>query len=252
MWKFCYTTKGNPVPLFHSQIETLRKYNITPIYVFDGMTASAKQDVMDKRRVKRAHDRSQLEEARIDYEKARREGNNAAALSATRVRFERLQQRVLSVPRREQYQAVRAFLAENNIATYEARDDAEKGCAELVRDGQADVIVSEDYDSLPYLCGIADGKGAMIMGLGNSRDGMHRIVVRDVLDRMTLSKNEFVDLCILSGCDFTPKIHGIACFKAMKLILEHRTLEAICDRLKSEYDVSHFDYPAARREFFNT
>jgi len=46
--------------------------------------------------------------------------------------------------------------------------------------------------------------------------------------------DEFVDLCILCGCDYCDNIDGIGAVTALKLINKYRTLEKVLDHLKSE------------------
>ena len=39
-----------------------------------------------------------------------------------------------------------------------------------------------------------------------------------ILENLEISYNQFVDLCILCGCDYTSKIYGIGYVNAYKLI----------------------------------
>ena len=32
-------------------------------------------------------------------------------------------------------------------------------------EGRADCVVTDDYDAIPYLCGLAEGKGKMLFGI---------------------------------------------------------------------------------------
>ena len=45
---------------------------------------------------------------------------------------------------------------------------------------------------------------------------------------------QFVDLCILCGCDYTPTVDGIGPVTAFKLIKTHSTLENVLTHLEQE------------------
>jgi len=47
-----------------------------------------------------------------------------------------------------------------------------------------------------------------------------------------MNQKEFVDLCILCGCDYTHSIGGMGPVTAYKLIKEHETIEGVLERVK--------------------
>ena len=53
-----------------------------------------------------------------------------------------------------------------------------------------------------------------------------------VLEKLNISYLQFIDICILSGCDYSNGIKGIGVFKALKLINEHRNIEGVIKFLK--------------------
>jgi flap endonuclease-1 len=59
-----------------------------------------------------------------------------------------------------------------------------------------------------------------------------------VLQRMGFTMAQFIDLCILLGCDYCNKIHGIGPQKAFEGIREHKTIEAFIKTLDTtKYEV---------------
>lgn len=52
-----------------------------------------------------------------------------------------------------------------------------------------------------------------------------------VIKGLNLTPEQFVDLCILCGCDYCPAIRGIGKKTALKLIREHGSLEKILETL---------------------
>ena len=77
------------------------------------------------------------------------------------------------------------------------------------------------------------------------------INLQRVLEGLGFTYPEFVDLCMLLGCDYMDKIDGIGPVKALSLMKEHRSIEAVIESLKgTKYNFENFDY-ACRELFLN-
>ena len=131
-----------------------------------------------------------------------------------------------------------------------APHDAEKLITELIIEKKADICVTEDFDVLPFYCRFSDTTHAvMLTGLG--RQEMTEYNLEKILTEFNIDKHQFVDVCILSGCDFCNKISGIASIRALGLIQAHGTIEEIMrviDRRK--YTIpDNFNFKQARTEF---
>lgn len=250
MYKFA-ATLSNPIDGFVAQIATLVSNDIIPIYVFDGKTCEAKEGEMQKRRAVRKKAVCTLQEAKNEWEQQRRNVDlrNFSVMAAAREKYERAKKRVESVPKRTDYTALETLLKKENVKYLQAPNDAEKLCCQLVGTGQADIVVSEDFDVIPYLCTYGGGCGKMLTGLG--RDKMVEYDAAVVLESMQLSPAQFVDLCILSGCDFCSKIKNVAGQRAYAFVKAHGGIEGIVRTIdRSRYPVpDNFNYAAARAEF---
>ncbi len=68
----------------------------------------------------------------------------------------------------------------------------------------------------------------------------------DILTGMELTMPQFVDLCILCGCDYTDTIRGIGPKNALKLIKAHGTIEKVIENLDTtKYPLPEsFDFAA--------
>lgn len=253
MWKFSSITGGNPMRCFRDQLLELRRHGILPTYVFDGAAAPAKKEEVARRRAQRAGVRGAMATARHRYFGMRHAGgiitrSQIRELSTAKQKYEKLRRRVMSVPTRAHYDSLRTFLANEQVPFVEAEGDAEKVCAELVGRGEADAVVTDDYDALVYLCTLAGGEGRMVIGL--NRPEIVEYDVKDMLREICLEPLQFVDVCILSGCDFCNKIGGVACNRAFQLVTEHKSIETILENLDDKFVVPEvFDYPAARDQF---
>lgn len=91
---------------------------------------------------------------------------------------------------------------------------------------------------------------------------MIQIELEKVLSCLDLSYEEFVDLCIICGSDYTSTITGIGAIKAYKFIHENRTIEKVLKAIDREIFSSkgkkvkyiipgEFPYQEARDLFMN-
>lgn len=64
---------------------------------------------------------------------------------------------------------------------------------------------------------------------------------------------QFIDLCILLGCDYTDSIRGIGPKRAMELIEKHKSIECILKNIdKEKYPApQNWNYEGARNLFLD-
>ena len=88
--------------------------------------------------------------------------------------------------------------------------------------GKVWATVTEDMDALTF------GTPILLRNLtyAESRKmDIYEIHYDKILPLLELTQRQFVDLCILCGCDYASSIKGIGPKSALKLIKEHKTLE---------------------------
>ena len=83
---------------------------------------------------------------------------------------------------------------------------------------------------------------------------VHQVDLPKALEGLQMTMAQFIDLCILLGCDYLDPIKGIGPKTALKLIREHKTLEAVVEHLKEEGKKSvhipeHWPFQEARKIF---
>ncbi|KAG7524175.1 putative flap endonuclease 1-like [Solea senegalensis] len=190
---------------------TLLEHDIKPVFVFDGKPPEEKSAVLEKRA------------ETSGWKSSNRTGTVS---SQTKDCLHLL--KLLGVP----------FI--------QAPGDAEALCAQLERDGTVDAVASEDMDTLPF------GANVLIRQLNAKRDSeVVEYSLPKVLEKLQISHEEFVDLCILLGCDYCDKITGLGPKKALTLIQKHRKIENVVVHVnKQTHPIPHFwKYKEARKLF---
>ncbi|XP_070806737.1 exonuclease 1 [Pituophis catenifer annectens] len=180
-------------------VDMLLSFGVKPILVFDGCTLPSKKEVEKTRREKR---QTNL----LKGKQLLREGK----LSEARECFAR-SINVTHAMACEVIKAARAQGIDCLVAPYEA--DAQ--LAYLNKAGMVQAIITEDSDLLAFGCRkvfLKIDKFGNGLEIDQARLGMCK-QLGDVF-----TEEKFRYMCILSGCDYLPSIHGIGLGKSCKLI----------------------------------
>ncbi|KAK9411821.1 exonuclease 1 [Crotalus adamanteus] len=180
-------------------VDMLLSFGVKPILVFDGCTLPSKKEVEKTRREKR---QANL----LKGKQLLREGK----LSEARECFSR-SINVTHAMAHEVIKAARAQGIDCLVAPYEA--DAQ--LAYLNKTGMVQAIITEDSDLLTFGCKkvfLKIDKFGNGLEIDQARLGMCK-QLGDVF-----TEEKFRYMCILSGCDYLPSIHGIGLGKSCKLL----------------------------------
>ncbi|XP_069054941.1 probable flap endonuclease 1 homolog isoform X4 [Lepisosteus oculatus] len=111
----------------------------------------------------------------------------------------------------------------------QAPGEGEALCAQLAKGGLVHAVASEDMDTLAF------GGSLLVRQLNASKSGeVVEYSLPKVLEILGLTQEQFVDLCILLGCDFCEKIRGLGPRKALDLIRKHKTIENVVLHINRE------------------
>ncbi|GAB64749.1 flap exonuclease [Plasmodium cynomolgi strain B] len=224
----------------------LMENGLKPIYVFDGAPPELKGSELEKRGEKR-------QKAEELLKKAKEEGNLEE--------IKKQSGRTVRVTKKQNEEA-KKLLTLMGIPVVEAPCEAESQCAFLTKYNLAHATATEDADALVF------GTKILIRNLNanassanqnknknSSKRGyiLTEINLEQVLKGLNLSMNEFIDFCILCGCDYCDTIKGIGSKTAYNLIKEYNSIEKIIENIdKNKYQVpSNFRFVEARDSFIN-
>ncbi|KAG0575487.1 hypothetical protein KC19_5G007200 [Ceratodon purpureus] len=217
--------------MFNRTIRVLEA-GLKPVYVFDGKPPDLKKGELAKRYAKR-------EDATEDLATAKEAGNEADV--------EKYSKRTVKVTKQHN-EDCRKLLRLMGVPVVEAPSEAEAECASLCKADKVYAVASEDMDSLTF------GSTRFLRHLMEPTSRKIPVMEFDiakVLEGLDLTMDQFVDLCILCGCDYCDTIRGIGAQTALKLIRQHGSLESILENLnKDRYQIPEpWPYQEARRLF---
>lgn len=114
------------------------------------------------------------------------------------------------------------------VPVFKAKSEAEAQCVDLLKKKKVAAVVSDDMDCLTF------GSKVLLKGVKSKNDPIFEINLDDVLKETELEMNEFIDFCILCGCDYLPTIHGLGPVTAYKYIQKYKCLEKVIEAIEEE------------------
>ena len=201
-------------------------FGITPIFIFDGKPPQEKSECI-KERVKKANKcKEKMESCTDEKEKMNLEKGS--------IRI-----------KKEYIDDLKVLFNLMGISYIHADGEAEAYASELCRLGFVDAVVTEDMDTLSYGCpylyrGCIDKsiKRPEVVSVFN---------FQKIIEDLKLTHDEFIDMCILCGCDYCPTIPKVGSVRALKYIQKYKTIENLIesdekinvpDEFKNKYEAS--------------
>lgn len=219
---------------------------IKPVYVFDGKPPEFKSAELQERKEKR-------EKAEAELKVAVEAGDQDAVLKQTK--------RTVKVTSKMN-QDIRRLLQMMGCPIIEAPCEAEATCAELVKLGRAYGAVTEDMDVLTFgskvmiknlfstqAGGPMTGPASSAQGVKPGQRPVYEVNLDVALEQLNVTMDQFIDFCILCGCDYADTLRGVGPHNGFKLIVEHGNIEGVISHLDAEKVPPNWMYEEARRLF---
>ncbi|XP_063597433.1 exonuclease 1-like [Penaeus indicus] len=216
------------------QVNQLLSYDIKPILVFDGCHLPSKAITEKKRRENREKNRKKAKELL-------REGKAKEAREC----FQRCVD-ITSEMAADTIKACRARNVDVIVAPYEA----DSQLAYLNLSGIAQLIITEDSDLILFGC------KKILFKMDNNGGGIlveqEQLHVSMSMPRDKFTFDKFVNMCILSGCDYLPSLHGIGLAKACKFfsITTNPDVHNVLCKLPSYLKMPHLEVTKEYRDGF--
>ncbi|RZC42933.1 flap endonuclease 1, partial [Asbolus verrucosus] len=225
-------TTSHLIGTFYRTIRLIEN-GIKPVYVFDGKPPDLKSGELNKRAERR--------------EEAQKALNKATELGDA-VEIEKFNRRLVKVTRHHADEA-KQLLSLMGVPYVEAPCEAEAQCAAMVKAGLVFATATEDMDALCF------GSNVLLRHLTYSearKMPVQEIHLNKVLEDLGFDQKQFVDLCILLGCDYIDTIRGIGPKRAIELMKKHGNIEDILKNIdqKKYPPPEDWNFEGARNLFY--
>ena len=206
----------------------LLSFGITPIYIFDGKPPPEKSQTI-KERVKKA-----------DECKAK------MAVTTDKKEKQNLEKGTIRI-KKEYIDDLKRLFDSMGVSYIHPDGEAEAYASELCKIGFVDAVMTEDMDTLSYGC------PQLVRGCIDKSIKRPEVITtfnfEKILEDFQMTHDEFIDMCILCGCDYCPTIPKVGPVRAMKFIQKYKTIENYLDSEKVENEEFKSKYEASRGLF---
>ncbi|KAK1795407.1 hypothetical protein P4O66_010575 [Electrophorus voltai] len=220
-------TTSHLMGMFYRTIRMLDN-GIKPVYVFDGKPPQLKSGELEKRGERRAEAEKLLAQAQETGEQENIDKFSKRLVKVTKQHNEECKNllKLMGVP----YIEVSTYTERMKIGQIlvQAPCEAEASCAALVKAGKVFATATEDMDGLTF------GTNVLLRHLTASE--AKKLPIQEfhfnrILQDMGMTHQQFIDLCILLGCDYCGTIKGIGPKRAIDLIRQHGSIEEILENI---------------------
>jgi flap endonuclease-1 len=203
--------------------------NITPIYIFDGKPPENKGDVLKQRSDKVTNAKTQMENSELTEEQK----NN---LEKQTVRLTK-----------EYIDDIKQLLDLMGVSYVQANGEAEAYASEMCRQGMIDYVVTEDMDTLAFGCPRMI-RTCLDKSIKRS-DVISIIDLESILKNFNVTYDQFIDICIMCGCDYCENIPRVGNKSAFNLIKKYGSIEQVLPNLRNIPEDYEQKYKDSRRLF---
>ena len=197
--------------IFYRTLRIIEK-DIKPIYVFDGPPNPMKMAEIQRRRIIRQDARKKAKEAQDlgRIEDAAKFAQGSSKLNSMMI------------------EESKELISAMGIPVIQAAQDGEAQAAYLVQNGDAWAVASQDYDSFLF------GAPRIVRNLSHNRQrkvksttitiDLEWFSLNHMLEYNHISREQLIDIGILSGVDFFPGVSGVGTKTAFNLIKKYDNL----------------------------
>ena len=243
LYKFKYGNR-NFLYCFMKQIEKFLKHNIKPIYVFDGKPPPEKNNVINERKSikKQKYERKEEIEKKIINienelkEKDKKEDKDQISIynenkKILKSELNKLNMSIINITNND-IKLLKELFNICNIQYVSANTEAELICSQLTVNNNVYGCLTDDTDVLPNRC------KNFLTDYNFKNEYLTQYDYSEVLTGLEMSDKEFIDYCILCGCDYTCKIKNLGYITAYKFINKFKNIETLIEKNKEKYNLT--------------
>ena len=248
---------------FISLICCFRRNEIHCVFIFDSKAPIEKEQEQKDRREQRQKIKDKAIQLEIDYNKYKETGEKSELLIETCKKSKKDSNRLLLQTDIFDEKIIKDLIDKLNLQTisigkkdfdlakqlfdildvpyHQATSEAEATCAYLCKENMVYGAMSEDTDVLAYL------SPKFLTKVNITRESCIEIDLKQILNDLEITSEQFRDMCIMCGNDYNKNIKGIGPQKAYELIKEYKNIENI--ERHTKHDTSVLKYERTRELF---
>ena len=219
IYLYRFKSQNTLIESFYVMCSLFKKYNITPIFIFDGKPPVEKQKELENRKKCRENAKLLYDEL---YKNISEIGYNNLSDSKKK-ELERLKRSMIKITKNDVL-LIKSLLDAYGICHKTAKGEADILCASLVIKKKVFAVLTEDMDLFAY------GSTIILRYLSLSQHSCILYNLKSILKKLEINKNDFQLICVLSGNDYYESKKNIYYYlkiykKYKKTLIEKKLLD---------------------------
>ena len=177
---------------FYNMCSIFIKYNIKPLFVFDGKPPKEKEEELKKR----SDDKKRAETLYNTLKDKLKDNKNNDEIEEIEQQMYNLRKRFVRV-RTKDIDIVKSIIDSFGLKHVNAPGESDELCAYYSLQNKVDAVMSEDMDMFIYGCPI------VIRYFSVLKENCVIYNTKNIISRINMSDEHFKQLCILSGTDYS-------------------------------------------------
>tara|TARA_Y100000389_G_scaffold66587_1_gene62735 strand:- start:3227 stop:4159 length:933 start_codon:yes stop_codon:yes gene_type:complete len=186
---YLYRFKGQGMLIenFYVMCSLFKKYNITPIFIFDGKPPIEKHKELENRKKERVSAKQKYEDLMSKL------GENIS--QKQKYELDKLKRSMVKITK-EDVNLIKSMFDAYGISHITAIGEADVLCASLVIKKKVYAVLTEDMDLFAY------GSPIILRYFSLSQHSCILYNLNIILDKLNINKKDFQIICVLSGNDY--------------------------------------------------
>ena len=192
IYLYKYLMSNTLVENMYLMLSLFEKYEINPIFIFDGKPPQEKKELLDQRYKDKIKAEKQCKEICEKMEETYNELERASLQES----LETLKKKCVFL-RKTDINKVKELIESYGYSHYTANGEADELCALFVRTKKAWACLSEDMDMFVY------GVSRVLRNFNIIENSVILYDTHLILKSIGISTQNFIELCIMTGSDYT-------------------------------------------------
>jgi len=196
IYMYKYHAQDLLIENFYLMLSIFHKYNITPIFIFDGKPPAEKYELLKRRKEEKQEAEQRFTELQSQMEKS----NDITIWKDMQSEMNSLKRQFIRISQSDN-KIVKSLIVSYGAMYYEADGEADRLCAYLVTSGKAWACLSDDMDMLVYGC------DRVLRHLSIINETVLLYKMDSILNDLNMSMSDFRQITVISGTDYNINEH---------------------------------------------
>ena len=196
IYMYKYHAQNSLIENFYLMLSIFHKYNITPIFIFDGKPPVEKYELLKRRK----EEKQEAEIRYTDLQSQIEKSNDITIWKDLQSEMNSLKRQFIRISQSDN-KIVKSLIVSYGAMYYEADGEADRVCAYLVTSGKAWACLSDDMDMLVYGC------DRVLRHLSIINETVLLYKMDSILNDLNMSMSDFRQITVISGTDYNINEH---------------------------------------------